>query len=83
MKREKLTRIEILRLVQILIERAEQYDEEIEVGETMRKNEKVLMSCFNKASRATLEELRCLIINNIHPNELTTTKTFFSEKAKV
>lgn len=82
MKREKLTRIEVLRLVQILMKRTEQYSEEIRTDETMNENEKALMQCFNEARHATLEELSSLIINNIHPRELGSTEIFFSEELK-
>lgn len=71
MKRAKLRRLEILKLVQILMAKICQYEKEVKENELMNKDEKEKIRLFNLAGYTILEELEMLIINNIHPDEIT------------
>lgn len=82
MKRAKLRRLEILELVQMLMVRIYQYNEEVEVNEHMDKDEKEKMILCNSAGYATLGELEMLIMNNIHPDEITITEMYSTETRK-
>lgn len=66
----------------MLMVRICQYNEEVKDDEHMDKDTKEKMILYNSAGYATLEELEMLIMNNIHPDEITITEMYSTETEK-